>query len=85
MIDSVAGAITSPMPVPISSIAIATGPYPLVTFDVDATRRPVLKSSIPNTTTRFVPNRSTNFEDSGANSIIAPANGSVRMPASSGV
>ena len=66
MIDSVAGATASPMPPPISSIAMAMRPYPLVTVDVDATTRPAAKSSMPVTTTRLVPSRSTSFDDDGA-------------------
>ena len=36
---------------------------------------------MPATTTRFVPSRSTSFDDTGAATIIAAANGSVRTPA----
>ena len=49
---------------------------------VDATTRPEANSSIPVTTTRFVPNHCTVFDDSGAITISANANGSVRTPAS---
>ena len=46
---------------------------------------PAANSSMPVTTTRFVPSHSTNFDESGAATIIAAANGRVRMPACSGV
>ena len=82
MIDSVAGATASPMPAPISTIAIDDAAVAAAsTVDVDATTRPDAKISMPVTTTRFVPSHSTSFDDSGAMTIIATANGSVRSPA----
>jgi hypothetical protein len=40
---------------------------------VAATARPVANSSMPAVATRFVPKPATSFEESGANTIIAPA------------
>lgn len=73
MIDAVAGAPASPMPAPMSSNAIARRPYPVFVPTVAATARPIENSSIPVTTRRRVPNRTTSCEESGAKTIIAPA------------
>ena len=70
------------MPAPMSTIANMTRLYPESTVDVDATARPDANSSMPVTTTRFVPNHCTALDDSGAMTISANANGSVRSPAS---
>jgi hypothetical protein len=73
MMDSVAGAPASPMPAPMRSNAAASRPYPVPVVTVAATASPIEKSSIPVVTTRLVPRCATRFEESGANTIIAPA------------
>jgi hypothetical protein len=84
MIDSVAGAPASPMPAPMNSSAIASRPYPVPVVAVAAIARPIAKSSIPAVTMRLVPRCATSLEESGANTIIAPAYGSTRTPAADG-
>ena len=73
MMDSVAGAPASPMPAPMKSSATPSRPYPVLVVTVAAIARPIEKSSIPVVTTRLLPRRTTSFEESGANTIIAPA------------
>jgi hypothetical protein len=48
-------------------------PYPALVLTVAAMARPVEKSSIPVVTTPLLPNHSTSFDDSVADTIIAPA------------
>ena len=84
MIDSVAGAITSAIPKPMSISRHTRSPYELSTWSPVMSTSPIPASARPLATVILVPIRSTILALSGDMTSMITANGSRRMPASSG-
>ena len=85
MTDSVADGMVSPAPTP-SRIRPGRMPVKVVVAEaVDSCHRPPATISSPAATVILVPAARTSSVDSGAMTAMAPAAGSTRIPASSGV
>ena len=81
MIDSVAGAITSPIPPARITIATSRWGYPLVTGTPARKISPAETRTKPVPTTALVPTRSTTRGDIGATTSITSDIGNMRIPA----
>src|SRR4051812_3823266 len=84
MIDSVAGAMTNPMPTPNSSRTAPPPTKDLITGSTEYSIRPVATIDRPVTTTSLVPTRSTSLGACGAVAMIPIATGAVSNPALNG-
>src|SRR4051812_6208474 len=81
MIDSVAGAITSPIPPASTTIDASRCGYPLVTGTPARKISPADTINRPVPTTALVPTRSTTRGDMGATTSMTSDIGNIRMPA----
>src|SRR6185437_7742490 len=85
MMVVLAGAITRPMPAPMTATKRASGPYGVSTPTDDSTNRPTASNNRPAVMTTLDPSRLASAVDIGAVAAIAPANGNARTPAANGL
>src|SRR3954471_2829241 len=84
MMDSVAGALVRPLPVPQITIVMAIVRYVVVTVALETQRKNTARSASPVVTTSLVPRRTASLVPSTEAIATAMATGRVRTPAANG-